>query len=104
MLPQTKRCVEALQEAGLTRAQFRIRTPWKQSTKGYGDTIIVLLCSYAQIAPCVQKLAHSFKVVVTVLDGVVCHVALEVAEETGLYKVDRGQVEAVKEIVWTLAP
>src|SRR5216683_1907119 len=99
MLPQTRRCVEALKDAGLTRSQFRIRTPWKQSTNGYGDTIIIILCSYAQIAPYVQTLAQSFRVVVTVLDGVVCHVALEVAEETGLYKVEHGQVEAVKEIV-----
>src|SRR6266568_4634731 len=99
MLPQTKRCVEALQEAGLTRAQFRIRTPWKQSTKGYGDTIIVLLCSYAQIAPYVQKLVKSFKVVVTIFEGVPCHVALEVSQELGLYTFEHGREARVKEIV-----
>lgn len=99
MLPQTRRCVEALKEAGLTRSQFRIRTPWKASMKGYGDTHIAVLCSYAQLAPYVQTLAQSFKVVVTVFDGVVCSVAIEIAEEIGLYKVEHGQVEAVKEIV-----
>ena len=54
MLPQTRRAVEALKEAGLTRDQFRIRTPWKQD-KGYGTTTIVLLCPYAQTAPYLQN-------------------------------------------------
>jgi hypothetical protein len=70
MLPQTKRAVEALKEAGLTRNQFRIRTPWKQRINGYGDTTIVLLISYGQTAPYIQKLAKSFRVVVTVFDGI----------------------------------
>jgi hypothetical protein len=99
MLPQTRRCVEALKEAGLTRSQFRIKTPWKASMKDYGETTIVIVCSYAQLAPYVQTLAKSFKVVVTIFDGVVCSVAIEIAAETGLYKVEHGQVEAVKEIV-----
>ena len=55
MLVQTRRAVEALKEAGLVRSQFRIRTPWKQSMKGYGDTTIVLLISYAQTAPLYPK-------------------------------------------------
>ncbi len=101
MLPQTRRSVEALKEAGLTRSQFRIRTPWKRSANGisYGDTIIVLLVPYAQIAPHIQKLARSFRVVVTVLDGIPSHVSIEIAEEIGLFKFEHGQVEAVKEIV-----
>lgn len=99
MLPQTKRVVEALKEAGLTRQQFRIRTPWKQSIQGYGDTIIVLLCSYAQLAPYVQKLATYFKVVVTFLDGVPCHVSLETASTPGLYKSEHGKEVQVREIV-----
>ncbi|SRR5216683_700832 len=101
MLPQTRRAVEALKEAGLERSQFRIRTPWKQSTNGisYGDTTIVLLCSYAQISPYIQKLAKSFKVVVTIFDGIPCHISIETNHAPGLYKFERGQVEAVKEIV-----
>ena len=101
MLPQTRRAVEALKDAGLTRDQFRIRTPWKQSNNGisYGETTIVLLCSYAQISPYIQKLAKSFKVVVTIFDGVPCHVSIETNHAPGLYKFERGQVEAVKEIV-----
>ncbi len=101
MLPQTRRAVEALKGAGLTRNQFRIRTPWKQSTNGisYGETTIVLLCSYAQISPYIQKLAKSFKVVVTIFDGIPCHVSIEMTENPGLYKFEHGLVEAVKEIV-----
>jgi hypothetical protein len=99
MLPPTRRAVDELKDAGLERRQFRIRTPWKQSSNGYGVTTIVMLCSFAQIAPYVQKLAKSFRVVVTILDGVPCSVAVEITEEKGLYKVEHGQVEAVKEIV-----
>ena len=99
MLVQSRRAVEALKEAGLTRAQFRVRTPWKQSVKGYGDTTIVLLCPYAHIAPCIQKLAKSFKVVVTIFDSIPCHVSIETNHAPGLYKFEHGQVEAVKEIV-----
>ncbi len=99
MLPQTRQALEALKEAGLTRAQFRIRTPWKQCMNAYGDTIIVILCSYAQIAPYVQKLVKSFKVVVTIFDGIPCHVAIEVAQEPGLYTLEHGREELVKEIV-----
>ena len=99
MLPQTRRAVESLKEAGLGRWQFRIRTPWKQYSNRYGDTTVVILCSYAQIAPYVQKLAKSFKVVVTLLDGVPCHVALEIAQEPGLYTLAHGREEPVKEIV-----
>jgi len=98
MLPQTRRAVEALKEAGLTRDQFRIRTPWNQD-KGYGKTTIVLLCSYAQTAPYLQKLAKSFRVIVTIFDGIPCSVAIEIAEEPGLYTRENGQVEPVKEIV-----
>lgn len=98
MLPQTRRAVEALKEAGLERSQFRIRTPWKQSIKGYGDTTIVLLCPYAQTAPYIKKLAKSFRVVVTIFDGVPSHVSIEIAEETGLYRFEHGKIEAVKEI------
>ena len=99
MLPQTRRYVDALKEAGLERWQFRIKTPWKQSTKGYGGTTITVLCSYAQIAPYFTSLAKSFRVVVTVFDGVPTHVAIEVSEETGLYIAEHGKVEAVSEIV-----
>ena len=98
MLPQTRRAVEALAEAGLTRDQFRIRTPWKKD-RGFGKTAIALLCSYSQTAPHLQKLAKSFKVVVTVIDGIPCSVAIEVSEEPGLYKRENGLVEPVKEIV-----
>lgn len=101
MLPQTRRAVEALKEAGLTREQFRIRTPWKQCANGIsdGETTIALLCHYSQIAPYIQKLAKSFKVVVTIFDSIPCHVSIETAEEPGLYKFEHGKVEAVKEIV-----
>ncbi len=99
MLPQTRRAVETLKEAGLTRDQFRIRTPWKQSVNSYGDTSIVILCSYAQIAPCVQKLAKSFRVVVTIFDGVPCAVAIEIAQAPGLYTLEHGREKPVKEIV-----
>ena len=99
MLVQTRRAVEALREAGLQRSQFRIRTPWKQSVKGYGDTTIVLLIPYAQTAPYLQKLAKSFRVVVTFFDGIPCHVSVEISQETGLYKSENGRVEPVKEIV-----
>lgn len=99
MLPQTKQAVAALKEAGLTREMFRIRTPWKQSMNDYGDTTIVVLCSYAQLSPYIQTLAKSFKVVVTILDGVPCHVSIEICDETGLFKLENGQVEPVKEIV-----
>ncbi len=99
MLPQTKRAVEALKEAGLERWQFRIRTPWKQSVNSYGDTSIVILCSYAQIAPYVQKLSKSFRVVVTIFDGVPCAVAIEIAQEPGLYTLEHGREKPVKEIV-----
>ncbi len=98
MLPQTRCAVEALKETGLTRSQFRIRTPWKQG-KGYGETTIVLLCTYAQIAAYIQKLAKSFKVTVAVFDSVPCHVSIEIPEEPGLYKFENGQVKPVKEIV-----
>ncbi len=70
MLPQTKRAVDALKDAGLTKNQFRVRTPWKQSVKGYGETIIVLLIPYSQTAPYIPKLAKSFRVVVTIFDGI----------------------------------
>jgi hypothetical protein len=99
MLVQTRRAVEALKVAGLTRSQFRVRTPWKQSVKGYGDTSIVLLISYPQTAPYIQKLAQSFKVVVTLFDGIPAHVSIEVAQEIGLYQSEKGRVEPVKEIV-----
>jgi len=98
MLPQTRRAVDALKEAGLTRDQFRIRTPWNQD-KGYGKTTIVLLCPYAQTAPYLQKLAKSFRVIVTIFDGIPCSVSIEIAEEPGLYTRENGQVEPVKEIV-----
>ena len=98
MLPQTRRAVEALKDAGLTRDQFRIRTPWNQD-KGYGTTTIVLLCPYAQTAPYLQQLAQVFKVVVTHLDGIPCSVSIEIAREPGLYTRENGQVEPVKEIV-----
>ncbi len=99
MLPPTRRAAETLKEAGLERWQFRIRTPWKQRINGYGDTSIVILCSYAQIAPCVQKLAKSFRVVVTIFDGVPCAVAIEIAKEPGLYTLEHGREVPVKEIV-----
>ncbi len=101
MLPQTRRAVEALKDAGLTRDQFRIRTPWKRNSNGisYGETTIVLLAPYAQIAPFIQKLAKAFKVVVTIFDGIPSHVSIEIAEETGLFKFEHGQVGPVKEIV-----
>ncbi len=99
MLVQTRRAVEALKEAGLRRDQFRIRTPWREGT-GCGKTTIVLLCPYAQTAPYLQKLAKSFKVVVTLLDGIPCSVSIELAEEPGLYKRENGKVESVKEIVY----
>jgi hypothetical protein len=98
MLPQTRQAVEALKEAGLTRDQFRIRTPWKHD-KGYGKTTIALLCPYAQTAPYLQQLAQVFKVVVTLLDGIPCSVAIETAEEPGLYTRENGQVAPVNEIV-----
>lgn len=98
MLPQTRRAVEALKAAGLTRDQFRIRTAWGAGT-GYGKTTIVLLCPYSQTAPHLKKLAQSFRVVVTLFDGIPCSVAIEVSEEPGLYKRENGQVEPVKEIV-----
>jgi hypothetical protein len=98
MLTQTRQAVETLKEAGLQRSQFRIRTPWKQSIKGYGDTTIVLLISYAQTAPFIQKLAQSFKVIVTLFEGIPAHVSIEVAKEIGLYKSEKGRVEPVKEI------
>ncbi len=98
MLVQTRRAVDALKEAGLVRSQFRIRTPWKESVKGYGDTTIVLLIPYSQTAPYLQKLAKSFRVVVTFFDGIPCHVSIEVAEP-GLYKFENGKTEPVKEIV-----
>src|SRR5260221_13015956 len=103
MLSQTRRAVEALKEAGLERSQFRIRTPWKQSTHGisYGDTTIVLLCSYAQISPYIQKLAKSFKVVVTIFEGIPCHVSIETNHAPGLYRSEHGKEKAVKEIVLT---
>ncbi len=103
MLPQTRRAVDALKEAGLERSQFHIRTPWKRCTNDgitYGDTTIVLLCPYTQIAPYIQKLARSFKVVVTIFDSVPCHVSLETNHEPGLYKFENGRVEAVTEIVF----
>jgi hypothetical protein len=98
MLPQTRRAVDALKEAGLDRSQFRIRTPWKEG-KGSGKTTIVLLCTYGQIVPYLKKLAKTFRVVVTVFDGIPCSVSIEIAEEPGLYKRENGQVEPVKEIV-----
>jgi hypothetical protein len=98
MLTQTRRAVETLKEAGLKRSQFRIRTPWKPSIKGYGDTTIVLLISYAQTAPFLQKLSKSFKVVVTLLDGIPVHVSIETAQKPGLYQKEKGRVEPVKEI------
>jgi hypothetical protein len=97
MLPQTRRAVEALKEAGLTRDQFRIRTPWREDT-GCGKTTIVLLCPYAQTAPSLHKLAKAFKVVVTIFDGIPCSVSIEIAEEPGLYTCENGQEERVKEI------
>ncbi len=101
MLPQTRSSVEALKEAGLVRSQFRIRTPWKQSVHGisYGATIIVLLCTYPQTAPHIQKLAKAFKVVVTVFDGIPCNVSLDTNHAPGLYKFEHGKEEAVTEIV-----
>src|SRR5258708_19418625 len=100
MLPQTRRAVEALKEAGLTRDQFRIRTPWNQD-KGYGKTTIMLLCPYAQTAPYLQQLAQLFKVVVTLFDGIPCSVSIEIAQEPGLYTRENGQVDPVKEILST---
>ena len=90
--------MEALQEAGLTRKQFRVRTPWKQSVKGYGDTTIVLLIPYAQTAPYIQKLAKSFRVIVILFDGIPSHVSIEIGEP-GLYQCEHGKTEPVKEIV-----
>jgi hypothetical protein len=100
MLPQTKRCVAALKDAGLTRAQFRIRTLWKPSTNDYGDPHIDIVCSYTQIAPYVQKLAKSFKVVVTMFDGVPSSVAIHTSHEVGLYRLEHGREEPMKEIVF----
>jgi hypothetical protein len=57
------------------------------------------LCPYNQTAPYLQKLAKSFKVVVTIFDGIPCSVSLETAEEPGLYTLENGQVEPVNEIV-----
>jgi hypothetical protein len=101
MLPQTRRAVEALKEAGLRRDQFRIRTPWKRCTNGisYGETSIELVCPYGQTAPYLQKLAKSFRVVVTIFDGIPCSVSIEIAEEPGLYTCENGQIAPVKEIV-----
>jgi hypothetical protein len=98
MLPQTRRAVEALKDAGLDRSQFRIRTPWREG-KGCGKTTIELLCSYSQTAPYLQKLARSFKVVVTIFDGIPCSVSIEIAEEPGLYKLENGREQQVSEIV-----
>ena len=98
MLPQTKRAVESLKDAGLSRKQFRIKTPWKQSVNGYGDTTIVILCSYAQLAPFVQKLTKHFKVVVTLLDGIPCDVSVKIADAPGLYKFENGQEIEVSQI------
>jgi hypothetical protein len=98
MLMQTRRAVDALKEAGLTRDQFRIRTPWREG-KGCGKTTIVLLCPYTQTAPYLHKLAKSFRVVVTIFDGIPCAVSIELAEEPGLYKSENGQEERVTEIV-----
>lgn len=97
MLAQTRRAVEALKAAGLTRSQFRVRTAWRAG-KGEGKTTIVLLCPYSQTAPYLQKLAQSFRVVVTIFAGIPSHVSLEIAEEPGLYKLENGQLEPVKEI------
>ena len=99
MLPQTKQAVAALKEAGLKRSQFRIKTPWKQSIQDYGETTIMVLCSYMQLSPCIHKLAESFRVVVTLLDSVPSHVSIETNHVPGLYKLEHGQEEAVKEIV-----
>src|SRR5437016_3506787 len=99
MLPQTRRAVEALKEAGLERSQFRIRTRWKQSIGDYEPPVINVLCSYAQLAPSIQKLALHFKVIVAVLDGIPCHVSIETVSQPGLYKCERGQEIQVKEIV-----
>ena len=99
MLVQTRRAVDALKDAGLTRNQFRVRTPWKPRIKGYGDTSIVLLIPYGQTAPYIQKLAKSFRVVVTLFDGIPCHVSLEITQEPGLYQCVNGKTERVKEIV-----
>ena len=100
MLPQTRRAVDTLKEAGLQRSQFRIRTPWTEG-KGCGKTTIVLLCSYSRIAPCIHKLSQTFRVVVTLLDCIPCSVSIEIAEEPGLYTRENGQEEPVTEIVVT---
>jgi hypothetical protein len=57
------------------------------------------LCSFRETAPHLKKLAQAFRVVVTFLDGIPCSVAIEIAEETGLYKRENGQVEPVREIL-----
>ena len=98
MLPPTRQAVSELIESGLTRNQFRVRTRWERGTNSYGETTIVLLCSYMQIAANVQKLAEHFKVVVTLLDGIPCDVFLKSAETPGLYRVENGQEIEVSQI------
>ncbi len=98
MLPQTRIAVDALKEAGLQRSQFRIRTPWREG-KGCGKTTIMLLCPYSQTAPYLHKLAQTFRVVVTIFDGIPCSVSIEISEEPGLYSSENGRVKPVKEIV-----
>ncbi len=99
MLPQTRQAVAQLQQAGLTRKQFRIRTPFNYKVQGYTDTFIVLRCPYQQVEPLLSKLAAFFKVIVTCLDGMPCHISIEVAATPGLYKYENGCEEQVTEIV-----
>lgn len=99
MLPQTKQAVAALKEAGLNRKQFSIRTPWKKKIQDYGETIILIICPYAQIAPCMQKLAGYFKVIVAVLDGIPCDISIDTTKTPGLYKLENGHEMQVEEIV-----
>lgn len=100
MLPQTRRAVEALKDAGLTRSQFRVHTPWKRRRGEivYGETIIVLLIPFSMAAPYIPKLAKSFKVIVDIYDGTAGHVSIE-TKEPGLFKFEHGKTEPVNEIV-----
>ena len=41
ILPQTKRCIDALKAAGLERSEFSVRTPYSKKLGGYGKTEIL---------------------------------------------------------------
>jgi hypothetical protein len=98
VLPETKQYVLNLKLAGLTRQQFRIRTPWNVSTQEYGPTIITLVGPLSQLAPHLKELSKFFKVTVTCLDGMPVHVSVDTVAEPGLYKRENGAEEQVAEI------